>query len=297
MAWPRGSGNVTATEVHVDRASRGPSYAARSERSAGCSPCGERRLVVSTLTYLPTVLMAGLVAQGGFFSRLGNLWGGFWSLWVGDIEKRHPEIAYENSINSLIEKHHALKKATAMIIRRREELEGRLEKAQKELAQTVGDLETAVETNQDDLALILINRQGALESQIADLEVDLDQARHDADDAKSSLLSVAGEISKLKAEKDQMLAKMKSAEARIQVQEQLDGLSVDAEVKALDNVREHIEGLSAQAKLNAELKGQSLEGRLEKLRVQTGEVTARKKLEELKAKRLAAKSQQAQKTM
>ena len=35
-----------------------------------------------------------------------------------------------------------------------------------------------------------------------------------------------------------MLAKMQSAQARIQIQEQLEGLSVDAEVKALDNVRD-----------------------------------------------------------
>ena len=35
-----------------------------------------------------------------------------------------------------------------------------------------------------------------------------------------------------------MLAKMESAKARVRIQEQLDGLSVDAEVKALDNVRD-----------------------------------------------------------
>ena len=38
-------------------------------------------------------------------SRLGNLWKGFLSLWISDIEKEHPEIAYENAINSMIEKY------------------------------------------------------------------------------------------------------------------------------------------------------------------------------------------------
>ena len=47
-----------------------------------------------------------------------------------------------------------------------------------------------------------------------------------------------GEIKKLKAERDTMLAQMQSAQARLKIQEQLDGLSVDAEVKALDNVRD-----------------------------------------------------------
>ena len=46
-----------------------------------------------------------------------------------------------------------------------------------------------------------------------------------------------------------MLAKMQSAQARIRIQEQLDGLSVDADVKALDNVREHIKNTIAEANL------------------------------------------------
>ena len=233
----------------------------------------------------------------GFFNRLGNLWRGFLSLWVGDLEKKHPEIAYENSINSMIEKHQALKKATAAIIRRREEVEQRLSDRQQRLEQTEADLNTAVDTGEDDLALILINRKSTLETEIAELQQDLEQGKQDAEDAKSSLLNIQNEITKLRSEKDRMLAQMKSAQARLQIQEQLDGLSVDAEVKALDNVRHHIETLNAEAKLGRELRGESLEGRLEKLRLQTGDVTARKQLEELKAKRLAAQASQSQKTM
>ncbi len=84
---------------------------------------------------------------GGFFSRLANLLKGFVSLWISDIEKEHPEIAYENAINSMIEKYSKLKKATAAIIRRREEVSERLGTQTKELAQVNGDLNTAVETN------------------------------------------------------------------------------------------------------------------------------------------------------
>jgi len=233
----------------------------------------------------------------GFFNRLGNLWRGFLSLWVGDLEKKHPEIAYENSINSMIEKHQALKKATASIIRRREEIEQRLRDRKSKLEQTEADLGTAVDSNEDELALILINRKSTLEEEVAELSEELEQAKRDAEDAKASLLNVQNEIAKLKGEKDRMLAKMQSAEARVQVQQQLDGLSVDAEVKALDNVREHIETLTAQANLGSELREESLEGRLAKLRKQTGEVTARKQLEELKAKRNAAGASQSQKTM
>ncbi len=230
-----------------------------------------------------------------FFSRLSNLWKGFVSLWISDLEKEHPEIAYENAINSMIEKYSQLKRATAAIIRRREEISERLASQSKELAQIVADLNTAIETNQDDLGVVLVQKKNALEKEVAEMKADLDGASKDADSAKSSLIGVQAEIKKLRAEKDNMLAKMASAQARIRISEQLDGLSVDAEVRALDNVREHIKNTIAQANLNTELKSADLDQRLTSLRQQSGEVTAKQQLAELKAAAAARKA--SQKTM
>src|SRR5512137_1078393 len=114
------------------------------------------------------------MAGGGFFTRLGNLWRGFLSIWISDVEKEHPEIAYENAINSMIEKYSKLKKATAAIIRRREEVSERLTMQSKELAQVNADLSVAVETNQDDLAVVLIQKKNALEKEVGELKGDLD---------------------------------------------------------------------------------------------------------------------------
>jgi phage shock protein A len=231
------------------------------------------------------------MAEGaGFFTRLGNLWKGFVSLWISDIEKEHPEIAYENAINSMIEKYSKLKKATAAIIRRREDVSERLAAQNKELAQVTADLNVAIETNQDDLATVLIQKKNVIEKDVAELKTDLDTASKDAESAKSSLMSVQTEIKKLKGEKDVMLAKMASAQARIRIQEQLEGLSVDAEVKALDNVREHIKNTIAQANLGAELKSTDLDDRLKQLRSQSGDVTAKQQLAEMKAAAAAKKA-------
>ncbi len=106
-----------------------------------------------------------------------------------------------------------------------------------------------------------------------------------------------GEIKKLKAERDMMLARMQSAQARMKIQEQLDGLSVDAEVKALDNVREHIKTTVAEANLGKELAETSLDSRLEALKTQAGDVQAKQQLAELKAKYAAQQAAQGQKTM
>jgi len=228
------------------------------------------------------------------FKRLANLWKGFLSLWVSDIEKEHPEIAYENAINSLTGKYAKLKTATAAIIRRRDEIDERYKKATAEMAQAEAQLNAAVETNQDDLAVILIQKKNELTSEIAELKSEMDAAHSDADSAKSSLLSVQSEIRKLQAERDSQLAKMQSAQARIRIQEQLDGLSVDAEVKALDNVRGYIKTTIAEANLGKELSESSLDSRLAALKNQSGDVLARQQLQELKAKRLAQQAGQQQ---
>jgi phage shock protein A len=235
---------------------------------------------------------------GGFFKRLSNLFRGFLSLWISDVEKEHPEIAYENAINSMLEKFARLKRATAAIIRRRDEIQDRFTSQSSELAQVTADLDVAVQTARDDLALILIQKKNILDKEVAELKTELETAAKDADEAKSALIQVQAEIKKLKAEKDNMLAKMESAKARVRIQEQLDGLSVDAEVKALDNVRGHIKNTIAQANLSKELADTSLDAKLRQLRSQSGEVTARNQLDELKAK-LAAKqaTAKAQKTM
>jgi phage shock protein A len=237
--------------------------------------------------------MAGI----GLFSRLANIWRGFLSIWISNVEKEHPEIAYENAINSMVEKYAKLKSATAAIIRRREDIDERLKKAARELAQTELELNAAVETNQDDLAVVLIQRKNSLATDSAELTGDLGTASKDADAAKQSLLNVQGEIRKLKAERDVMLARMQSAQARLRIQEQLDGLSVDADVKALDNVREHIKNTIAEANLGQELSGSSLDARLAALKTQAGDVQAKQQLTELKAKKAAQQAAQPQKTM
>src|SRR4029453_8738252 len=232
---------------------------------------------------------------GGFFKRLSNLFSGFLNLWISDVEKETPEIAYENAIGSMIEKYSKLKRATAAIIRRRDEIQERLSTQSKELEQVSADLDVAVQTAKDDLALILIQKKNLLDKEVTELNTDLQTAAKDADNAKAALLQVQAEIKKLKSEKDNMLAKMESAKARVRIQEQLDGLSVDAEVKALDNVRTHIKNTVAQANLGQELAETSLDQRLAALRAQSGESTARNQLDELKKKAAAVKA--AQKTM
>jgi phage shock protein A len=187
----------------------------------------------------------------------------------------------------MIGKYDKLKMATASILRRREDISARLDKARRELAAVETDLNAALATDQDNLAVVLIQKKNALDAAITELTAENTQASADAEDAKGSLIQVKNEIQKLKDEKDRMLAQMASAEARVKIQNQLEGLSVDAEVRALDNVREHIKNTVAQAKMGQELRESDLDVQLSKLRQSSGSVTARQQLDELKRARAA----------
>jgi phage shock protein A len=237
------------------------------------------------------------MASNAIVGRLWNLWTGFVALWVTDIEKEHPEIAYQNSIVSMTEKYAKLKQASGRIIARKLDIEGRLATARTELAKTTTHLNAALATNQDDLAVVLIQKKNALDEEIASMEGDYQEAVNDAEEAKGSLLDMKSEIDRLKAEKDRMIAKFQSAEARLKIQESLDGLSIDAEVQALAGVREHIKGRVAEAKLGTELRESDLDSRLKTLSRTAGAVTARAQLEQMKSALAAGASSSGNKTL
>lgn len=219
------------------------------------------------------------------FSRLTNLVRGFMSLFVSGLEQQHPEIAYENAINTMIEKYNKLKNATAGLIRLREDAADRLQKAQRQQQELSAMLEQAMAEGQDDLSVELIERKDAVDAEIASLQEEMESAQKDVETAKAALTEVKGEIGKLKAEKDRMLAKMQSAQARVRIQDQLEGLSVDAELRALENVRTGIKDTISKAKLGDELRETDLDVRLKALKANSSKSTARAKLEALKKER------------
>ncbi len=223
--------------------------------------------------------------------RLWNLVTGFFSLFVSRVETEHPEIVYQNSIDALTTKALQLRNAAAAIIRRRDELEDRFENKTKELKSVEAQLQVAVQSGDEEVGTLLVEKQEELQGEVNDLTTEFEQAKKDADDVKSALLRIQGERNKLISEKDRMMAKLASADARIKVQEQLDGLSMDNDVKALDNVRTHIKTRVAAANLGKELSESSLDSRLEKIKSQVGNVQAKSKFEQMRQQHIASQQQ------
>jgi len=220
-----------------------------------------------------------------FTARLTNLWRGFVSIWLSDIEKKNPEIAYSNTIRSMTAKHQQLKNATASLIARRTDLEDQLTRARKVLDKVNIQIEASMETGQDDLGVALLSKKDDVTRQITELEQSYQQALKDADSAKAQLSQLKAEVRRIEAEKDHMIARLSSAEARNQIREQLSGLSVDAEVQALNTVRQHVKQQEAKANLEDELFADDFDNRLDALEKQGSQATAQKRWAELKAQR------------
>lgn len=224
------------------------------------------------------------------FSRLANLWKGFLSLFVSNLEKENPEAVYEAAINARKEQYKKLKGAVSGIIVLRNKLAADLEEKERRLHEVDAQITTAVETGEDEAALVLLQQKEELQARIGELSRDLDKARAEAENAKASILSFQGEIEKLEREKLTMLARRENAQARIQIQESLSGLSVQADLKALDTVREDIHKMQAEADVSAELGESSIESKLDRIRAQTGQSAAKQKLEALKKARDAERA-------
>jgi len=230
------------------------------------------------------------MAEGGFFSRIGNLWSGFLSLFVSNLEKDNPEAVYEAAINARKKQYADLKKAVSGIIVLRNKLSAELDEKSKAAADLDGQIAAAVESEEDDVALVLIQRKDDLTNRISAIEGELGQARDEAEAAKASIVTFQSEIEKLEREKASMLAKKENAEARIKIQDTLDGMSLQADIKALDNVRDHINELQAEADVTREIGDAEIGKKLEKIKAKAGTASARAQLEAMKKARESAKT-------
>jgi phage shock protein A len=224
----------------------------------------------------------------GFFSRIGNWFSGIMSLFVSDLEKKNPEAIYESAIEGRIQKHRELKKAVSGIVYLRNKLDTDLQTKTKALAEIQVQIPVAIEEGEDEAALVLIQKKDELTDSIADIQAELTRVSTQAEDAKQGLVAFQGEIEELKREKNEMLAKKANAEARIQIQETLDGLSTDADIRALENVRESIHKTVAEAQVGAEIQDDSLDSKLKDIKKKAKSASARSQLEEMK-KQMAAK--------
>ena len=220
-----------------------------------------------------------------FFSRLRNLVRGALGQWIRRREHRSPGAVYEAAITERIEQYGKLRSAAAGVLYMRTKLAKELAAKSAELARAKKQLDFAVDADDDGVALVLISRRDELSQEVDRLTAELRDLESEAETAKQNLSSFQSEIAKLRDEKTRMLARLANAKARLKLQETLSGLSPDADIRALEAVREHVARLVEEARMSRELGDSDLERRLGKIRAAEADAAARSQLEELKRAR------------
>jgi phage shock protein A len=219
----------------------------------------------------------------GFLGRLFNLIRGVFAVWVRDGEQQNPRAVYESAILEKTRQYHELKEAVAGILYMRNKLEAEIGERRAEIARLHDDVRRSVRRGQDEIAVALIARKQALLEELERSEGELAGVRAEAEDAKQNLVRFREEIRALVREKGRMLATLASAQARRRIQQALEGLSVDAEMRALEGVREHIARVATEGALEREIGGdEALRQRLRAIREDARSESARRELEELK---------------
>lgn len=219
-------------------------------------------------------------------ARVRNLLSGLMSQWMERREQGHPGAVYESAIRQRVVHYTKLRQAAAGVLYMRSKLAGELEQRSAELARLRIHLAGAVERDDDAVALVLINRRETLDAEIERLTHEVREVSAEAEIAKKNLVTFRNDIAELRDEKLRMLAKWANAKARRRFQETLNGLmSTEVDIRALAEVREHINRLVAEVQLSREFADGDLEQRLLAIREAEAESSARTQLREMKRSR------------
>ena len=206
----------------------------------------------------------------GFLARLRSLVGGIFRRWVRDREHSSPEVVYEQAIGERVRQYRELKSAVAGILYMRAKLESEISERRVEIARLHDDVRSAVRRGKDDISLTLIAQKQQLFEELERAEEELRVVKDQAEEAKTNLVRFREEIRSLVREKGRMLATLANAKARRRLQVAIEGLSTDAELDALEGVREYVTRLSMEGDLDKELGDSGLRSRLREFRDEAG---------------------------
>jgi phage shock protein A len=223
-----------------------------------------------------------------FFARLINLVTGTLREWLGTRERRNPAAVYEAAIGERVAQYTKLREAAASILYLRNKLGKQLEDATHELTSTQEQITLAVERDDDEAALFLIGRKDRLSADLERITKELTELTAEAEAAKHNLVTFQSEIQRLREEKARMLARLANAQARLKLQRAINGIAgitPDADIQALESVREYIERTVTAVAGSHETGDAGLDARLEQIRNDQARKAARAQLDELKRRR------------
>ena len=218
-------------------------------------------------------------------TRFVNIVRGTTAQWLRRRERRNPEAVYETAIEERVAQYGKLREAAAGVLYLRGKLAGELEQRSKELQVVHRQLDLAVDGCDDEVAVALIRRRDTLVAEVERLNRELADLTREAEAAKKNLILFQDQIARLREEKVRMVARLANARARLRLQETLNGLSPEADIQALEAMRDYVNRVVSEVQISQDLGDGDLDHKLADIREAEADSAARAQLEEMRRAR------------
>lgn len=185
----------------------------------------------------------------GIFDRIASVFKGRASNAMNSLESANPEAVYEAAILERQKQYQELKRAASELAVVRKRSQEELEEKTRKLAEIDPMVRIAVESGEEEAALVLLEEKQTLTDRVAVLEQEVVSYGAQVEETTTALRSFQAELEKLRREKEEMISRKANAEAQLQIQDTLSTTATTAQNQGLANVREQIERMAVDADL------------------------------------------------
>jgi phage shock protein A len=217
---------------------------------------------------------------------------------MGVEKAEDPEIILTEAKEAMERELAKAKENAVTAIGHRNQLRNMLQDQQKRAAQLEANARAALKQGNEDVARQLLVEKGNIDSAVASLNVQLEQAEQSAATVKESIRALEAQVRQRAAERLALIAGWKQAKIQEQLNKALSGISIDGQVQQFERARERVNELQAKAEARAELTSGSINQQIAALQNNQAVEAADQELEKLKAEMgLAPAAEEKQQTI
>ncbi len=176
-----------------------------------------------------------------------------------------PEKVLEQSIIDMQEDLVQLRQAVARAIAAQKRTQQQHNQAQSQANQWQQRAQLALQKGEENLAREALQRKKNHAETAAMLQNQLNGQNQQVDTLKRNLIQLESKISEAKTKKDMLKARMSSAKANQELQEQLGSINTGGAMSAFDRMEEKVLQMEAQSEASYELGGSDLESQFAQL--------------------------------
>ncbi len=212
---------------------------------------------------------------------MANIFVRFWRYmtgWMHDglskAEAQRPEIVYKQAIEGQTKQYQQMEEAVAGLVANRARLDDDLKKAEDSLMEVRSAIDHAIVSAQGSdkeaaeeailVGSMLQEEEETLVQRIHLLTESRDSVRVQVDNYQEKLVTFRHSINKLQSERDEAVAQARVDRQTVELNRQLQGMSTEGDMQALNELRNNLARLRAQATMSEEMQSESLDSRIKK---------------------------------